>query len=141
MNLTVKTSTAQLAQLIDRKHRVLVQLREVGRRQMEFVASRDTASLIKLLATKQSLIVALQAVERELAPYSAQDADRRVWASDDERSRCAQRAAECNEMLREIVNVEKQGIDQMTVHRNQIAEQLQQVHSAVDVRNAYQAQR
>jgi hypothetical protein len=44
-------------------------------------------------------------------------------------------------MLREIVDLEKRGVDQMTIHRNEIAEQLQQVHAAVEVRNAYQAQR
>ncbi|MEX2315928.1 MAG: flagellar export chaperone FlgN [Pirellulales bacterium] len=133
--------TEQLVELIDRKHGILVQLRDVGRRQIDFVASRDTASLIKLLATKQSLIASLQSVERVLAPFAAQDPENRVWRSSDERSRCAQQAADCNELLREIVNLEKKGIDQMTSHRDQIAEQLQQVHSAVDVRNAYQAQR
>ena len=134
-------STAQLAVLIDRKHRVLVQLREAGRRQMDLVANRDTASLIKLLAAKQNLINALQAVERELAPYSAEDPARRVWSSPAERAGCAEQAAECNSMLREIVEMDRQGVDQMTVHRNQIAEQLRQFHSATDVRKAYQAQR
>jgi hypothetical protein len=108
---------------------------------MELVASRDTASLLNLLARKQSLIAGLQAVERELAPHSAQPPESRHWSSDPERSRCAQQAAECNAMLREIVDLEKQSVDQMTVHRYQIAVQLQQVHSAVDVRKAYQAQR
>jgi hypothetical protein len=134
-------STEQLANLIDRKHRILVQLRDVGRRQMEFVAGRDTASLIKLLAVKQSLIGGLQAVESELAPYSAEDPDRREWKDAEARATCAGRAADCNAMLREIVSLEKQGVDQLTVHRNEIAEQLQSVHAAADVRHAYQAQR
>jgi len=132
--------TAQLAELIDRKRRVLVQLRDVGRRQMEYVASRDTASLLAQLAPKQSLISALQAVERDLAPYYGEDPERRPWRSLDERSRCAKQAAECNSLLQEIVELEKLGVDQMTIHRNQIAEQLQKFHVAAEVRNAYQAQ-
>jgi hypothetical protein len=134
-------STEQLAALIGRRHQLLVQLRDVGRRQLELVAERDTASLIKLLAVKQSMIATLQTIERDLLPFAADDPEKRVWRSSDQRSKCAEQAAECNAMLREIVNVEKMGVDQMTVHRNEIAEQLQQVHSAVDVRSAYQAQR
>ena len=73
-------ATEQLAALIDRKHGMLVQLREVGRRQMDLVASRDTASLIKLLAAKQSLITALQAVERRADALFGRRPERRVWA-------------------------------------------------------------
>jgi hypothetical protein len=134
-------STELLTDLINRKHRILVQMRDVGRRQMEFVAGRDTASLIKLLATKQNLITALQAVERELSPFSAEDPERRRWASAEARAQCAGQAAECNAMLREIVGMEKQGVDQLTSHRNEIADRLQHAHAASDVRNAYQAQR
>ncbi len=126
---------------MDCKHRILVQLRDVGYRQMELVTIRDTAALIKLLAAKQSLIAALQAVERELAPYSVEEPSRRVWATQEERGRCAQQAAECNSLLREIVELDKQGVDRMTAHRDEIAAQLQQIHTAVDVRNAYRAQR
>jgi hypothetical protein len=134
-------STADLIDLIQRKHRVLVQLRDVGRRQMELVAGRDTASLIKLLAEKQSLISTLQGVERELTPYTREDPETRIWPSPEARSQCSARASECNTMLREIVELEKQGMELMTVHRNEIAAQLEQVHAAAEVRSAYQAQR
>jgi flagellar biosynthesis/type III secretory pathway chaperone len=133
--------TERLTELIERKHEVLTQLREVGKRQLAFVTGRDTASLIKLLAAKQSLISGLQAIERELAPFSAEHPELRIWNSVDARAQCASRAAECNTMLREIVDLDRQGVDQMTLHRNEIAEQLQEVHTAVDVRNAYRAQR
>jgi hypothetical protein len=134
-------STEQLAELIERKHQILVQLRDVGKRQMEFVLSRDTASLIKLLAAKQSLISALQEIERDLSPFSSEQPERRVWKTEAARTRCAEQATESSAMLREIVELERQGVDQMTIHRNQIADQLHQFHAAVDVRNAYQAQR
>jgi hypothetical protein len=134
-------STEQLAALIDRKRRVLLQLREVGRRQLEYVASYDTASLLTQLAAKQGLISALQSVECELAPYYGEDAEKRVWPSPELRRRCAGQAADCNSLLEEIVRLEKLGVDQLTVHRNHLAEQLQQIHAAAEVRSAYQAQR
>ena len=44
-------------------------------------------------------------------------------------------------MLRDVVDLEKNSVDQMTHHRNEIAQQLQQVRNAIEVRIAYQAQR
>lgn len=133
--------TEQLAALIERKHRVLGQLREMGGRQMDLVQRRDTASLLTLLAAKQGMIGVLQGVERELTPFYAEAPDERRWATADARARCAAQAAECNAILREIVQLEKESTEQMASHRNRIAEQLQQIHAAMDVRNAYEAQR
>jgi hypothetical protein len=133
-------STEQLASLIAKKHEVLVQLCAVGARQTDLVASGEIAGLLKLLAAKQHLINGLQQLERELKPYYAGDPDQRVWRSPDERARCAKQAAECNTLLEEIVRLEKIGADKMDARKNEVAQQLQQVHAAAHVRNAYQAQ-
>jgi hypothetical protein len=132
--------TAQLAALIDSKHQVLVQLRAVGARQTDLVASGDVGSLLKLLAAKQQLIARLQELERDLKPYYAGDPDQRVWRSPEDRARCAKQAHECNQLLEEVVRIEKIGADKMNQRKNEVAEQLQQVHAAAHVRNAYQAQ-
>src|SRR5262245_39803876 len=133
-------STEQLAALIAKKHEVLVQLRTVGVRQTDLVASGEIGALLKLLAAKQQLITCLQELERELKPYYAGDPDRRVWRSPEERARCAQQASDCNKLLEEIVRLEKQGAEKMDERKNDVAQQLQQVHAASHVRNAYQAQ-
>ena len=134
-------TTEQLAELIRRKHQVLVQLLDVGRRQADLVSGGDIAALIALLAAKQQLIGTLQALERELTPYYAEDPDRRIWQSPQERAECARKAADCNALLEEIVRLEKMGAEKMTVRRNDVAEQLQQVHAATQVRSAYEANR
>lgn len=134
-------TTEQLAELIRRKHQVLVQLLDVGRRQAELVSGGDIAALLALLAAKQQLIGTLQALERELTPYYAEDPDRRIWQSPHERADCARMAADCNALLEEIVRLEKMGAEKMTVRRNEVAEQLQQVHAATQVRSAYEANR
>jgi len=133
-------STEQLASLISKKHEVLVQLRAIGARQTDLVASGEVAALLKLLAAKQHLITRLQDLERELKPYYAGDPDGRVWRSQEERSRCAKQASECNVMLEEIVQLEKLGAEKMNERKNEVAQQLKQVHAAAHVRNAYQAQ-
>src|SRR4029079_19081504 len=136
----MNTSTEQLAALIAQKHDVLVQLRAVGVRQTDLVASGEVAALLKLLAAKQHLITRLQELERELKPYYAGAPDKRVWRSPDERARCAKHAGECNALLEEVVRLEKLGAEKMNDRKNEVAQQLQQVHAASHVRNAYQAQ-
>jgi hypothetical protein len=133
-------STEQLAALIGQKHEVLVQLRAVGVRQTDLVASGEIAGLRKLLSAKQHLITRLQELESDLKPYYAGDPDRRVWRSPDERARCAKQASECNALLEEIVRLEKLGAEKMNERKNEVAQQLQHVHAATQIRNAYQAQ-
>ena len=137
----MNSSTEQLAALIAQKHEVLVQLRAVGVRQTDLVSSGEIAALLKLLSAKQVLINRLQELERELKPYYAGDPDGRVWRSAEDRARCAKQASECNTMLEEVVRLEKYGAEQMDQRKNEVAQQLQQVHAAAHVRNAYQAQR
>lgn len=133
--------TARLVELISGKRQVLVQLRELGRRQVDLVASGDTTSLLKLLAVKQQLIGGLQNLERELTPYYDENPDERTWSSPGDRAQCAQQASECNELLREVVSMEKSSAERMANRRNEVAEQLQHVHASAQVRSAYEAQR
>lgn len=134
-------STEQLAALIARKHDVLAQLRAVGAKQTDLVSSGEIAALLKLLATKQSLITRLQEIERELKPHYASDPEKRVWRSPEERARCAKQADDCNVLLEEVVRLEKLGAEKMDQRKNEVAQQLQQAHAAAHVRSAYQAQR
>src|SRR6476660_760027 len=133
-------ATEHLAALIAQKHEVLVQLRAVGVRQTDLVAGGEVAALLKLLAAKQHLITRLQELERELKPFYAGDPDKRVWRSPDDRARCAKQANDCNVLLEELVQLEKLGADKMNERKNEVAQQLNQVHAATHVRNAYQAQ-
>jgi hypothetical protein len=134
-------STTLLADLIQRKHDVLAQLCAIGRRQQEVVERGDTTTLLELQAGKQKMIALLQQLERELAPFHADDPEGRDWASPAARAQCAQLAADCNRLLAEVVELERQSAERLTMRRNDIAAQLRQVHTASQARNAYQAQR
>src|SRR5436309_1026390 len=114
-------STEQLAALIEKKHEVLVQLRTVGVRQTDLVASGEVGALLKLLAAKQQLIARLQQLEHKLKPYYAGDPEKRIWRSPEERVRCAKQASECNDMLEEIVRIEKIGADKLNERKNEVA--------------------
>jgi hypothetical protein len=134
-------ATERLAALINGKHRVLLELRELGLRQAEFVRAGETGSLLKLLAVKQQLITTLQDLERQLTPHYKEDPDGRAWSSPAQRAECARQAATCNKVLQEILSIEKVCAEKMSARRNEVAEQLQQVHAAAHVRSAYESQR
>jgi hypothetical protein len=134
-------TTERLSELISSKRRILGQLRDIGQRQNDLAASGDIGSLLSLLGAKQQLIAALQELETALRPHYAEDPDKRQWLSPQRRSACAQQASECNALLEEILSFEKLGAEKITVRRNEVAEQLQQVHAAAQVRSAYEAQR
>jgi hypothetical protein len=134
-------ATSKLADLIRRKHEVLVQLCELGRHQKEIVDRGETTTLLQVLATKQKMISVLQQVERELSPYHAEDPDARVWPEAGARARCAQQAAECNQLLEAVVALERDSADRMTVRRDDVAAQLNHVYAAGQARDAYEAQR
>ena len=133
--------TTLLADLIRRKHEVLVELCELGLRQQEIVERGETTALLQLLAAKQKMIGLLHQVERELAPFHAEHADDRVWPSAEARAQCARQADECNRLLEKIVALERLSADRMTVRRNDVAAQLRQVYAAGQARQAYEAQR
>jgi hypothetical protein len=133
--------TEQLTRLIRDKHRVLTRLRDIGQRQSSLVAGGDVSALLKLLAAKQQLISELQNLERGLKPFYAQNPESRNWRTPADRAQCAQLADECNCLLEEIVRLERHGAEEMTVRRNEVARQLQQVHTASQVRAAYETQR
>lgn len=131
-------TTEQLIELIRKKHRVLEQLRVIGGHQASLVGEGNLGSLLKLLAGKQQLISGLQEIERLLKPYYGQDPDKRTWPSPSERTECARLVDECNRLLEEVVALERQGAEQLDVRRTEVAAQLNQIHSATHVRNAYQ---
>jgi hypothetical protein len=107
----------------------------------ELIRKKEIGALLKLLAVKQQLIAALQTLECELKPYYVENPETRAWNSVAARAECAQMANDCNVLLEEIVALEKQGAEQMDARKNEVAQQLQQVHAAAHVRGAYQAQR
>ena len=134
-------TTERLSELITAKRRILGQLRDIGQRQTDLAASGDVGSLLSLLGAKQQLISALQDLETSLRPYYAEDPNKRQWPSPEHRAACAQQASECNALLEEILSFEKLGAEKLAARRNEVAQQLQQMHAAAQVRSAYEAQR
>jgi hypothetical protein len=137
----IELSTHTLADLMLKRRKCLTQLRDLGLRQAQLIAGGEMADLLRLAAAKQQLIVALQALEKQLAPFHEQDPDRREWASADARAQCAADSEACRQLIREVMAMEQDGERQMTARRDNVASQLRSVASGGRVREAYQANR
>ena len=59
--------TDKLVDLISQKHNCLLQLKEIGLRQLETARTGEMEMLMKLLAAKQRLIDQLTRIEQQLA--------------------------------------------------------------------------
>jgi hypothetical protein len=135
-----RIATDTLADLIVKKHQLLVQLREVGLKQAALV-EENPQPLLQLLAAKQHLITGLQLVERHLRPFQQEDPDARVWRSPTDRERCALLAEECRVLLAEVVQQERDQETRILERRNQVAAQLQQARGAQHAADAYRQYR
>ena len=137
MNEMTPLETDKLAGLIRRKRDYLLRLREMGRRQMGFVADGEMARLLDVLAAKQRVLNDLQRVERALDPYRDQDPESRVWRTAEARAECARLLDECERLLRETVEQERESEAALTVRRDEAAVKLHGAHAAGRARGAY----
>ena len=126
-----------LTERMEQKLELLVQLRDLGLHQQALIRSGDMTQLLKLLAAKQRLLLALQSLERALDPFRDETPESRIWQSPAHRLRCAELASQCEALLRAIVEQERQSETQMTLRRDEAAARLEGAHFAREVHRAY----
>lgn len=132
--------TDVLAELIGGKRACLVQLREMGRRQLELIDEGDMTTLLDVLTGKQRLLDKLQQIERALDPFRGQDPERRRWRTAEARSQCTEQLDQCERLLAEIISQEKCSEGTLLKRRDEAASRLQNAHLAGQAREAYTAQ-
>jgi hypothetical protein len=132
-------ATEILSERIEQKLALLVQLRDLGRRQAALIEEGDVTQLLKLLSAKQRLLGALQSLERELDPFRDDDPEARAWITSAHRQKCAENAAACEALLRSIVEQERQCEAQMKLRRDEAALRLDGAHSVAAAHRAYAA--
>ena len=129
--------TEQLTNLINQKRDILLRLWQLTERQTALVDSQDLTRLLSLLAGKQTLLNELQAVEEQLHPFRAQDPEARRWRSPEARERTRQVAAECEQLLEKMMQVEQQCESQLVQRRDETSRRLHGVHGVSRARQAY----
>lgn len=129
--------TEQLAELIANKRKCLLELREMVSRQEHCIEQGEMSTLIKVLGAKQMLINRLGQLERAMDPFRAEDPEARVWRSPEERTACRKNSQECDAILGEILERERQCESTLQVRREETARQLQGSHESAMTRQAY----
>ena len=129
--------TDLLSELVRGKRSCLVQLRDMGRRQLELIDDSEMTRLLDLLALKQRTIEQLQRFERALDRFRGQDPDARRWRSPEQRQQCADEMRQCEALLAEIMGQEKYGEALLVRRRDEAAVRLQGAHVAAQARGAY----
>ncbi len=130
----------RLAELIERRHRYLTLMRDLGLEQSALIDSGEMTRLLRVLAGKQRVMMELERVERELDPFRPQTAEERQWRSLELRDRCRRQIEESKALLAEIVAQEKQGEGELQRRRDEAAERLAGAHFAHQAHAAYQSQ-
>lgn len=130
----------QLAELIERRHRYLTLMRDLGREQLALIDAGEMNRLLRVLAGKQRVMMELERVERELDPFRPQTAEERQWRNLETRDRCRRQIEESRALLGEIVAQEKDGEGQLQRRRDEAAERLAGAHFAHQAHSAYQSQ-
>lgn len=129
--------TDTLAKLIESRHGLLMQLRELSRHQMPMIAEGRLQELFPLLGAKQGLLERLAEVDRGLGPFRDQDPASRRWPSESQRQACAARWSDCQVVLAEIVSNEKEGERLLQIARQKAADELRLMTSSRQARQAY----
>ena len=126
-----------LKDLIRVKCECLMQLRDIGGKQLALINEGNMTSLMDILAAKQRPLVTLQRIERALDPFRKQDPQRRDWRSPGDRVQCTEQLKQCESLLAEIVSQEKCCEADLTCRRDEAAAWLQGAHLAGYARHAY----
>lgn len=129
--------TKQLAQLIDERFAVLVDLRQLAQRQRELIGAGDMTRLLSLLAVKQQRLNDLQLLETRLDAFRGQDPEQRVWHSLAERQRCREAAQQSEALLADIMSAERHCETILVQRRDHTAQLLQDCHRAAHATQAY----
>jgi hypothetical protein len=135
--MTTNNDTDRLAALIAAKLQVLEILARLSRRQLAMIDAGEMTPLIKLLASKQTVMSQLQALEEKLQPFRGDDPEARVWHSASDRWACQAQADRCNALLVEALTLEKQAEEAMLRRRDAAVVALSAAQSATDARTAY----
>ncbi|MGD9126228.1 MAG: hypothetical protein PVH19_02515 [Planctomycetia bacterium] len=135
--MTTTYETDQLAELVTTKLKCLIELREMGVRQQKCIEDEKMSDLIKVLGAKQTLINRLGQIERAMDPFRTDDPESRVWRSPENRAECRKNVEECDAILAQILEGERQSESILRVRRDETAEKLQSSYASSVTRTAY----
>jgi hypothetical protein len=131
--------TDVLAALIERRHRCLVQLRELGELQAAAIGQGDMSGLLATLDQKQRRLRQWREIEDLLMPFRNQAPDSRRWRDPTQRETSRRLQADCQRLLQEIGRWDEKCDADLRARRTELGGALREMHDASQVRAAYAA--
>ena len=131
------SDTEQLAALLTERYDVLKQLCVLGKRQLTLAGDAEAGAIIGLLAAKQGLIDRLMRIEAALAPFRTQSPDQRHWKTQEDRAKAAAISNACDALLKEVMELDRQGLEKVQARQQQSKLQIDSAHQAASARSAY----
>lgn len=132
-----KLPTDELFEAFETKLHLLREMYQMTIEQMDLVSQHDLTALMTLLSRKQSLMESLSNVQKRFEPFHREDPEKRKWISAERRRQCQSMAAECDSLLKLLIEHENQSLDNMNLKRELVQAQLDQNASAARVQQAY----
>lgn len=129
--------TDNLHDLMANKVDVLEQLCELARQQSSVTGMGDADLLLSFLARKQPLMDRLAELQEGLSIYAHDDPEQRLWRTDQLRMICRTASDRCQLLLSEILLLEKQSLDEMSMRRDALAAHLQDGRDGSSASQAY----
>ena len=130
----------QLSELIDQRWAALNDLLALGRLQTEAIDAGRMTDLMRILSQKQKPLNHLSELAKALAPTADQDPSTRRWDSEEARTSCRRRQAECHEMHLELLAVEAACETALQENRNSIQSELDQLNASHQAAQRYAPQ-
>ena len=131
--------TDLLAKLIEQKRDILARLLALIEKQWSIIETEDYAQLLSVLAAKQPMLAELQSTEKSIAPFRDQDAESRVWRSQEFRIACRTNAERCTELLARVMDEEKRCEQYLVDRREETRKLLDETAAAGQAHRAYRA--
>ncbi|TWU26683.1 FlgN protein [Novipirellula galeiformis] len=120
----------ELSTLIEQRHAVVCQLVELGQAQLQAVQAGHMNELMQLLSRKQQPLATLGELSKQLHAAIGDDPESRQWASTALRTECRKQHEQTEQLLLQLMQVERECELSLSKSRDSIGEQIRRSDGA-----------
>ncbi|MFA9478639.1 flagellar export chaperone FlgN [Phycisphaerales bacterium AB-hyl4] len=132
-------SIAPLVEKLTQQRDHYAQLKQLADRQAALIAEGETEQLLGVLAQRQQLVDELGRLSEEIAPYRERWAQLSASLGDGDRQRVNALIESVEGLIEQIIEQDDRDRQQLQTAREQVGNQVKQVHHAGRAVNAYRA--
>jgi hypothetical protein len=127
----------ELARRVTMRKQVLGELLEIARRQAVAIDGGRMNELMNLLGEKQVPLTRLADLSQAIAKAASDDPEVRPWNDPQDRRRCRAENEQCEEMLAELLRLEAECEQALSVRREDFRQQLERSHNTREAVSGY----